>query len=318
MSNFKHVMNSRIFLVVSGLVAACLAVVLLGRGSRNQTDFQPVESLAAEGDAHAAATSAGHGAGQPVLENRARKLSDTVRSDDHDGLENDPAGLLARINAVFASTNDCEMVFTNLLPALVGVDPLAAARFAETNILGEGRERAMHCVARLWAAQDALSAAGWAATLANAVERDAILTEVCRKVAEKDPGEAVRMRSESVADRASNTGLETLAQTWAESDFTAAQDWVLSRAPSGQRDQIVARLAFVRSKTSPLEAAKLVVDSIPPGAAQTEAAMSVLHQWAARDPAAAQSWAENFPEGDLRSRALKEIDGIKRYASGSP
>jgi hypothetical protein len=311
-------MNSKVFLVISGMIAACLVAVLLGRGSRDQTDSQPVETSAAEGDAQAAATSAGHGAGQPVLETSERKLSGIVRSDDRRGLENDPVEILARINAVLASTNDCEMVFTNLLPALVGMDPLAAARFAETNILGEDRERTMHCVARLWAAQDAISAAGWAATLTNAIERDAILTEVCRKVAENDPAEAVRMRSESVADSAPNTGLETLAQTWAESDFPAAQNWVLSRTQTGQRDQIVARLAYVRSKTSPLEAAGLVVGSIPPGEAQTEAAMSVLHQWAARDLAAAQSWAENFPEGDLRSRALKEIDGIKRYASGSP
>jgi hypothetical protein len=39
-----------------------------------------------------------------------------------------------------------------------------------------------------------------------------------------------------------------------------------------------------------------------PGERQTEAAISVLHQWALRDLNAATAWTFTFPEGALRQR----------------
>ena len=38
--------------------------------------------------------------------------------------------------------------------------------------------------------------------------------------------------------------------------------------------------------------------------------MAELHQWGLRDLAIAEKWAEGFPEGDLRSRAVNELNGI--------
>jgi hypothetical protein len=93
----------------------------------------------------------------------------------------------------------------------------------------------------------------------------------------------------------------------------------LSRAAGEQRDQLIARLAFVRSQTSPIEAATLVAERIPAGGAQTEAAIAVLHQWALRDLSAAGQWATRFPEGELRSRAFSELGSIARLqTAGHP
>lgn len=39
--------------------------------------------------------------------------------------------------------------------------------------------------------------------------------------------------------------------------------------------------------------------------------MSVLQQWAIRDPAAARAWVARFPEGPLRTRAEEELAGIR-------
>jgi hypothetical protein len=227
------------------------------------------------------------------------------------------AELLAQIQAALASTNldDREIVFTNLLAELVRTDPLAAARFAETNSLGDTRDLILHRVAQLWAETDSPSALNWAATLSNADERDGVLTDVCLQVAASDPAEAVKARSQFVTDEKPNAGLEVLAQRWGEKDFSAAIDWALSRDASEQRDQLIARLAFVQSQTSPFEAATLAVEKIPAGAAQTEAVMSVLHQWAMRDLSAAEKWVQRFPEGELRTRAVNELAGIAKYQS---
>jgi hypothetical protein len=115
-----------------------------------------------------------------------------------------------------------------------------------------------------------------------------------------------------VTDENPNAGLAALAQRWAEKDFAAALDWALTRAGE-QRNQLIARLAFIQSQTSPIEADTLAVQNIPPGEAQTEAVMAVLHQWGLRDLPAAQQWVAQFPDSDLRTRAINELAGIAEY-----
>jgi hypothetical protein len=234
-------------------------------------------------------------------------------------VENTPAELLARIRESLASSDPTgrEIVLTNLLAALVDVDPLAAAKFAETNEVAGTRDLILHRVAQLWAARDTSAALDWATGLGYARERDEILTDVFLQIAESAPAEAVRTYSRYVTDEKSHAGLEALAQRWAEKDFSSARDWVLSRHTGTQRDQLIARLAYVQSRTAPFEAATMVVGMIPEGRMQTEAVMTVLHQWALRDPVAAEQWVENFPEGDLRTRAINELNGIARTSAGS-
>jgi hypothetical protein len=217
----------------------------------------------------------------------------------------DPTDLLKRIRTAMAS-EDPTAVFSHLA-ALVRADPHAASRFAETNDDAGTREMILHRVAQLWAERDAAAALAWAADLTNTAERDALVTDVCLHLADRDPAEAVRALGEHP-----HGGLEALAQRWAEKDFTAAHDWALSRPAGEQRDRLVARLAFHQAQHSPLEAATLAANEIHERETQTEAVMAVLHQWAQRDPAAAAGWVAQFPEGGLKSRAVGEIDGLAR------
>jgi len=233
--------------------------------------------------------------------------------------ETDPAELLAQIRNALASTDPADQtaVFSHLLAALVRADPQAAAHFAETIDPAGTRELILHRVAQLWAVRDAKAALEWAAKLPTPGERDALVTDVCLQLAERDPAEAMRVLGEQVAGENPHGGLETLAQRWAENDFTAARDWALSRPPGRRRDRFIARIAFQQAADSPLEAATLVAKEIPEGETQSEAVMGVLHQWAMRDPAAAAEWVELFPEGGLRTRAVSEIGGIAQYRSES-
>jgi hypothetical protein len=220
--------------------------------------------------------------------------------------------LLAAIEQALASTNLAtrEFAFTNLLPALVLADPLAAARLAETNTLADAHEQLLQQVAKLWAAQDPTNALAWAAGLQHRDEREAALTDVCLQLAETDPAEAVLQRESRLADYQSYDALEDLAQKWAETDLAAALAWLAGHPADARRDQLIGRVAYVQSQTAPQAAAQLVIADMTPGDAQIEAAVSVLHQWGKQDLPAATAWAEQFPEGSLRARALQELTNI--------
>jgi hypothetical protein len=309
-------MKTKLVLVLSGIIAAGAAYLLWKPATpppiapsvetSERADLTPTVELTPESTVHKTVVPAN----PPVMR---RQATAQVQA------QTDPAAvaaaLLTQIQTALASTNldDREIVFTNLLAALVQTDPLAAARFAETNNLGDTHNLILHRVAQLWAATDAAAALNWAATLSDAGERDAILTDVCLEVAATDPAEAVKTRSQFLTDTNPNSGLEALAQRWAEKDFPAALEWALTRAAGEQRDQLIARLAFIQSQTSPIEAGTLAVQNIPPGEAQTEAVMAVLHQWGLRDLPAAQQWVAQFPDGDLRTRAINELEGIAKY-----
>ena len=225
------------------------------------------------------------------------------------------AQLTSRIREGFASTNvDVrEYALTNLLSALVLQDAAAEGRLAETVADTDLREAALRQVARQWAAKDSAGALAWAAALADPAERDATLSDVCQQVAETDPAAAVRMREPFVPDSVPNVALEGMMQQWAEKDLSAALAWTLARPQNGQREELIARLAFVEAQSNPAEAARLAVEQITPGPPQDEAVMSVLHQWALLDFAATSGWVGQFPEGPLRDRAVKELAGIAGY-----
>jgi hypothetical protein len=107
--------------------------------------------------------------------------------------------------------------------------------------------------------------------------------------------------------------LDTLAHLWASKDIAAATKWALARPAGEERDNLLARVAYVLAEKNPREAATMVVNNLAPGDAQIEAAISIVHQWALQDWNAAKEWVDTFPEGPLRDRAQNEVAGIKEY-----
>ena len=110
--------------------------------------------------------------------------------------------------------------------------------------------------------------------------------------------------------------LTTLVLRWAEQDFAGALGWVRAQARGTVRDQTLARLAYLRARSDPLAAARLVVADIAAGPARDEAIISVVHQWALQDAEAAELWARSLTNEPLRQRALAEVEG--RAATFSP
>ena len=161
---------------------------------------------------------------------------------------------------------------------------------------------------REWARQNPEEALGWLPSAPAGETRDVVAEIVCARVAEFNPPQAVSL-AESYSGGCSNL-LENLVHQWAERDEPVARAYAIQKPPGEERDRLLSRVALARSKENPLDAAKLVAEWISPGEVQNEAAISVLHQWALRDPKAALAWAQLFREESLRDRASTEMWNI--------
>jgi len=144
-------------------------------------------------------------------------------------------------------------------------------------------------------------------------KRDEALEKVCYGVAQNDPAAALDLAQRLQLDQRPGDLMGNIVQQWAGGDLASAYDWV-SQQPSGeQHDNLLARIAYIYAQSNPADAANLVMQEMDSGGTQIEAAMMVLHQWGLRDLAAATRWVETFPDGPLRERAVKELEGIQSY-----
>lgn len=133
------------------------------------------------------------------------------------------------------------------------------------------------------------------------------LLDVCLRLAVVDPAAAVALATEFNLDPLAGALFPNLLQQWAGRDLAAALAWAERQPPGALRDQVYARLAFVRGPIDPPDALRLV-DLISSETDKDEAALSVLHPWAQKDLAQAMTWVRRLPTGPLRTRALAELE----------
>lgn len=166
---------------------------------------------------------------------------------------------------------------------------------------------------RQWAKRDPGEAWNWVLKQPDGDHRVEMLEAVCFQIAEDgDPARAV-----ALADNLHLTGHGTLAnleQQWAQTDLPAAREWAIAKPAGDEKNELLERVGFVWSASQPSAAADFVVQEMTPGPAQTEAAISVLHQWALRDFDGAKAWVELFPDGEIRERAVNELAGVQEYS----
>jgi hypothetical protein len=167
---------------------------------------------------------------------------------------------------------------------------------------------------REWARNNPAAALDWALTAAEGPQRDAVVESVCPQLAQIDPAQAVDLAERSGAG-CSNL-LENMTMLWAQQDQRSAYEWAVTKPAGEERDRLLGRIAFVESKLDPKEAARLVAEEISPGNTQEEAAISVVYQWALQDRNAAKTWAQSFPPGSFRDRAVREVENVS-VAGGS-
>lgn len=154
-----------------------------------------------------------------------------------------------------------------------------------------------------------------AAEISDPQARAEALTSLCSQWAEHDPRSALELALTHRLEQAPGAVIANLTQQWAVTDLAAAREWVDAQSPGDFRSELVARLGVVWARTDPQAAAQYVVSNTTAGPIQEEAAIAVLHQWAERDAGAAAEWVALFPEGALRNRAQRELEGVVWYRS---
>jgi hypothetical protein len=174
---------------------------------------------------------------------------------------------------------------------------------------------------RDWARNFPAEALAWLRNAPDSTQRVAIAEIVCPELAQTNAAAAVALAENCLGGGTNGVAqnlLDNLAQQWSEQDEKAASAWALARPAGEQRDRLLQRIAFVAAKTNPAEAAQLISEKMSPGPIQSEAAISVLYQWTRQDAAAAMAWAESFPPGDLRERAINEVKNVSAVSAQAP
>jgi hypothetical protein len=173
---------------------------------------------------------------------------------------------------------------------------------------------------REWARNFPADALAWLKNAPEGKQRLTIAEIACSYLAQTNPAAAVTLAENCLGSSTNNAAqflLDNMTQQWASQDMQAASAWALAKPAGEQRDRLVQRIAIAESSANPADAAQLIVQQMQPGATQDEAAISVLYQWAQKDAPAAMAWAESFPAGDLRDRAIKEVKNVSAVAAGN-
>lgn len=167
-------------------------------------------------------------------------------------------------------------------------------------------------LARLLAKRNPHQAMQWASAMAAAEERETLMSDICLTWAETNPLQALAMIDSKLTTSRPNT-LASVIAMWASKDLSSASRWVLAQPRDHVRNELVQRLAIKQAELQPRQAAKLVLEEIPGGETQSEAIISVLHQWALRDAVSAKAWIELFPAGPTKERAIRELTNLTAH-----
>ena len=173
---------------------------------------------------------------------------------------------------------------------------------------GAVRETSLRVCAILWPKLDPDAALVWAAQLPDAPERAEARTRIISSLAEFAPEEAMKAAMTENETAQGDILIANVAQAWARLDPAAARKWTLNLPPGARRDGCVARIAMAEAQSFPGDAARFALLRLPDGPVLDETILAIVHRWAGRNAGAARRWAESFPAGPLRERALREVD----------
>jgi hypothetical protein len=209
-----------------------------------------------------------------------------------------------------------ERAFAELLPALIAIDAHGAAGLLERSQPGTVRNEFRARLVALWVETDRAATINWITTLEDDSERRLAASDAVSHVAPSDPAAAIEISDSLNIGRDDGT-LEHITQVWAEEHLEDALKWAEVRPLDSRRDQLLARIAAVEATRDPARAADLVAHEMIPGAAQRNAALAVVSQWAMYDSEAAEKWVAQFPDATLRDEGRVELARAARLREGA-
>jgi hypothetical protein len=207
--------------------------------------------------------------------------------------------------------------FENLLPALVKLNPLWAAKFAESMARSRHGEHVLRVVMQTWVMHERENALAWADTLSDPELQWFIVGEGYKQLGQARPAEAIAAYTKKYPASYNYDVVTSIIKGWADSDPEAAVSWLNVHPVDAEANAVRwTAVTSVLAKTNPARAANVVLQNIPPGPDQDEAITTVFYKWAKLDGEGAMRWLAQFPEGSLRQRMIDEMAGFPERADG--
>jgi hypothetical protein len=189
--------------------------------------------------------------------------------------------------------------YTQLVPALLAIDPEAMKRLVENSPPGSIHEELLHHTSRAWSAVNVTGAIQWANGMTDQSERVTAANEIVSQLGQTDPAQAIEVADVLGVGR-NDGSVEHIALLWAAQDLHASLQWVEAQPPGVQRDRLLAR---VNTLQQPAVAASTALNEISPGPIQEDAIANAVRSWSYQDAAAASQWVGDLPQGRLRDLA---------------
>jgi len=186
-----------------------------------------------------------------------------------------------------------------------GDDPEGALAYAQTNFpAGKLQGDTVGLAMNKWAQAHPREAWLWAEQNLSGPLKERALTDLVMGWTRRSPDEA--------ADWLANTGLTSqplfnaLPGTWAENDPVAAAAWV-AELPSGKaKETAQIAVASTLAANSPEEAAALYSKELADGE-HLNLTISITDIWATTDPAATAEWLSGLPDGASKAEAAATL-----------
>lgn len=142
----------------------------------------------------------------------------------------------------------------------------------------------------VWAEGDFEAAVAWMRQLPAGVDRDRIASRLGYQWAKRNPREALEFMP-SLADSVARSYFQSqLAEQWLAVDPAGVRAAAIGLAPGKMRDEFIDCLIYPLAKSSPHDAAELIVSLSASGLAQSRAMETVFSIWAKSDRTAAEAW----------------------------
>ena len=292
-------MKTLLICVVAGLMAGLIGCLLSGWQSPGYSRSNGVPQAA--GPARSFARPASPLAASPSSEDATGRPRVVSREEKSRQLQLEIARALVSLD-----DEARDRAYTQLLPALIAIDPAAVEHLVERCPTGPVRDQLLWYTALAWSAANLDGAITWVEGLKNDDERGIAANEVVSQVAQGDPARALEVSAVFGIGRRDGTA-DHIAQLWAVEDLKGALQWIQAQPQGPPRDQLLARIVVVQAQSAPADAAHTALTRIAPGPMQDDAVVAVLELWSGQDADAASAWVEELPQGHLRDLAQAEI-----------
>lgn len=127
-----------------------------------------------------------------------------------------------------------------------------------------------------------------------------------RSWTELDPRAAAEWTKQLGEPEAQRALQAAVALAWTETDPSGALAWARALPGGDIREHVLTQLGYEAARGDPVEALRLAVE-LSPTAERNDLILHGLRQWAAADAAAAGAWLLQWPESELRQRALADF-----------